>query len=170
MKKESILNNKRILAVDDEPDILEILKEEIKDMAPDCTLETATNYDKAVELLVSWTYDLAILDIMGIRGLDLLDLAMDRPIPVPVVIFTGKALAPQSLMESIKRGARAYLSKENLGDVVTFLEDVLNYEYGPVWKRALKQLEGIFNEGWGPYWRKPDEKFWKKFEKKIDKR
>ena len=38
---ESVLNNKRILAVDDEPDILEVLKEEIETAAPTCSRDCA---------------------------------------------------------------------------------------------------------------------------------
>jgi len=67
---QSVLNNKRILAVDDEPDVLEVLKEEIVSAAPKCHFETAGTYEQAIELLSSWTYDLLILDIMGVRGLE----------------------------------------------------------------------------------------------------
>ena len=116
--QESILNNKRILAVDDEPDILEVLKDEILSDAPDCILDTATSYEKAVELLTSWTYDLAILDIMGVRGFDLLQMASMRPYPVPTVMLTGHALSPESLRKSIELGARAYLPKDRLGAIV----------------------------------------------------
>jgi DNA-binding response OmpR family regulator len=165
--QESILSGKRILAVDDEPDILDVLKEEILAAAPGCTLETAVSYEQAAELLVSWTYDLVILDIMGVRGFDLLKLAVTRPYPIPVVMLTAHALSPESLKESIEMGARAYLPKERLGAVVPFLEDVLTYEYGAVWKRVLKQVEGVFSKGWGPYWRKADEAFWNEFEQKI---
>jgi CheY-like chemotaxis protein len=165
--QESILNSKRILAVDDEPDILEVLKEEILAAAPGCTLETAVSYEQAVEQLVSWTYDLVILDIMGVRGFDLLKLAVTRPYPIPVVMLTAHALSPESLKKSIELGARAYLPKERLGAVVPFLEDVLTYEYGAVWRRVLKQVEGVFSKGLGPYWRKPDDAFWKEFEEKI---
>jgi CheY-like chemotaxis protein len=165
--EESVLNNKRILVVDDEPDVLEVLKEEIMSAAPACKLDTARSYEESSELLVSWTYDLAILDIMGVRGFDLLLRAVTRPYPIPTVMLTGHSLAPESLKKSIELGARAYLPKEHLGAVVPFLEDVLAYEYGPVWKRVLKDIEGTFSSGWGPYWRKPDVGFWKEFEEKI---
>jgi CheY-like chemotaxis protein len=165
--QESILNSKRILAVDDEPDILEVLKEEILSDAPDCMIDTATSYEKASELLTSWTYDLAILDIMGVRGFELLAMAVARPYPVPVVMLTGHALSPEYLKQSIELGARAYLPKDKLGAIVPFLHDVLTYEYGAVWKRLLKQIEGFFNKAWGPYWKKPDEGFWKAFKETI---
>ncbi len=164
---ESVLNDKRILAVDDEPDVLEVLKEEMLSAAPKCILETATTYEAASELLASWTYDLVILDIMGVRGFDLLQRATARPYPIPTVMLTAHAFSPESLKKSIELGARAYLPKERLGAVVPFLEDVLTYEYGPAWKRILKEVEGVFAKGWGPYWRKPDSAFWEEFEKKI---
>ncbi len=72
MAQKSILDGKRILAVDDEPDVLEVLKEEIMAAAPGCSIDTASTYDQALELLISWSYDLAICDIMGVRGFDLL--------------------------------------------------------------------------------------------------
>ncbi|MGA2107217.1 MAG: response regulator [Syntrophorhabdales bacterium] len=164
---ESVLNDKRILAVDDEPDVLEVLKEEIAAAAPKAVVETATSYEKASELLASWTYDLVILDIMGVRGFDLLQRATTRPYPIPTVMLTAHAFSPEALKKSIELGARAYLPKERLGAVVPFLEDVLTYEYGPAWKRLLKEVEGVFTKGWGPYWRKPDSAFWEEFEKKI---
>ncbi len=165
---ESVLNNKRILAVDDEPDVLEVLKEEILAAAPKCSIDTATTFEQASELLSSWTYDLVILDIMGVRGFDLLQRATIRPYPIPTVMLTAHAFSPDALKKSIELGARAYLPKERLGAVVPFLEDVLTYEYGSAWKRLLKEVEGVFSKGWGPYWRKPDNAFWEEFEKRIE--
>jgi CheY-like chemotaxis protein len=166
----SLLNDKRLLLVDDEPDVLAILKEEITAAAPTSVIDTAVSYREATELLASWTYDLAVFDIMGVRGFDLLERATNRQNPVAVVMLTARALAPEALRESIAKGARAYLPKEYLGAIVPFLEDVLTHEYGPVWRRVLKQVEGLFNEGWGPYWRRPDAEFWKQFEERIDRK
>lgn len=164
---ESVLGGKRILIVDDEQDVLDILKGEIQLAALNCVIDMATTYKQAIALLASWSYDLAILDIMGVRGFDLLESAVKRENPIPVVMLTARALTPGALEESISKGARAYLPKEYLGAIVPFLVDVLTNEYGPVWRRVLKQVEGLFNESWGPYWRIPDSVFWKEFEKKI---
>jgi CheY-like chemotaxis protein len=165
--KESILNNKRLLAVDDEPDVLDVLEEEILSASPECRIDKAMSYEKASELLASWTYDLAILDVMGVRGFDLLRLATSRPYPIPTIMLTAHAFSPESFKQSIELGARAYLPKERLGSVVPFLEDVLTYEYGHAWRRALKTVEGIFVKEWGAYWRTSDSAFWNKFEQKI---
>jgi CheY-like chemotaxis protein len=164
---QSVLDNKRILAVDDEPDVLEVLRAEITSAAPKCLFETATTFEQARKLLTSWSYDLLILDIMGVRGFDLLELATGRDIPIPTVMLTAHAFSPDALKKSIELGARAYLPKETLGAITPFLEDVLTYEYGPVWKRLLKDVEGVFGTEWGPYWRKPNDAFWAEFETKI---
>lgn len=163
--KESILNHKLILAVDDEPDVLTLLEEEIKEAAPQCRFDKATTYQEAVERMMTLTYDLVILDIMGVRGFDLLDLAVSRHFPV--VMLTAHALNTESLRKSIEKGARAYLPKEKLGEVVPFLEDVLKYEYLPGWSRLLDKLGGFFNAHWGENWKKVDEDFWKQFDEKT---
>jgi CheY-like chemotaxis protein len=162
---KSILSGKMILAVDDEKDVLEVLEEEILAACPDCTFDKATTYKQASERMASWTYDLVILDIMGVRGFDLLEIAVSHH--VPVVMLTAHALNPDYLKHSIEMGARAYLPKDKLGEIIPFLEDVIKYEYGPGWRRLLKQLEGLFNRRWGPYWKNSDEKFWKEFEEKL---
>lgn len=162
---ESILNGKRILAVDDEPDVLAVLEEEILSACPNSKVDKATRYEEAVERMASWTYDVVILDIMGVRGFDLLDLAVNRNFPV--AMLTAHALSPESLKRSMEMGARAYLPKEKLGEVVPFLEDLLKYEYLPGWKRLLEKLGGFFNAHWGEYWQKSEAKFWKDFDEKT---
>jgi len=162
---ESILDGKRILAVDDEPDVLATLEDEILAAAPKCKFEKATTYQEAAKKLESQNYDVVILDIMGVRGFDLLELAVSRNFPV--AMLTAHALTTEALKRSFEMGARAYLPKEKLGEVVPFLEDLLKYEYLPGWKRLLEKLEGFFNERWGQYWKKPEEKFWKEFDEKT---
>ena len=109
--------------VDDEPDVLEVLEGEILDRCPNCKVEKATSYETAADLLKSQTYDVVILDIMGVRGFELLDLAVSRNFKV--AMLTAHSLNPASLKRSIEMGARVYLPKEKLGEIVHFLEDVL---------------------------------------------
>lgn len=162
---KSILNGKRILAVDDEPDVLKILEEEILETCPECKLDNATAYETAVKMLESTNYDIIILDIMGVRGFDLLDLAVKKKLRV--VMLTAHALSPEALKKSVELGARAYIPKEKLGDIVTFLEDVLKYDYLPGWDRMMKTLNEYFNSQWGRSWEKSEEKFWKEFDEKT---
>jgi DNA-binding response OmpR family regulator len=162
----ALLHNQRILAVDDEPDVLAILEEEILAACPGCQVDKAGAYQQAVELLVSWTYDLVILDIMGVRGFDLLSLALTRQFPV--LMLTAHALSPEALKKSIEMGARAYLPKEKLGEIVPFLEDVLRYERLPGWRRLLEKLGYYFNQRFGSDWEKKDKEFWEDFRRKLD--
>ena len=162
--KESILNGKVILAVDDEPDVLEVLEGEIQEACPKCRLDKASTFEEASQRLASFTYDLVVLDIMGVRGFDLLHRAVLKKFPV--VMLTAHALTSEALKRSFEMGARAYLPKEKLGEIVSFLEDVLTYEYLPGWKRLLRKLEGFFKAQWGGDWKKTDEEFWKDFDEK----
>lgn len=160
---KSILDGKTILAVDDEPDILSVLEGEILEAASTCKFEKANTYEEAVKKLESQTYDVVILDIMGVRGFDLLELAVKRNFRV--TMLTAHALTPEALKRSFEMKARAYLPKEKLGEIVPFLEDVLRYEYLPGWKRLMKKMEGYFKTRWGEYWQKAEENFWEDFER-----
>jgi CheY-like chemotaxis protein len=160
---ESILNGKRILAVDDEPDVLAILEDEILGAAPKCKLEKATTYEEAVQKLGSQNYDVVILDIMGVRGFDLLDLAVKRNFRV--AMLTAHALTPEALKRSFEKKARAYLPKEKLGEIVPFLEDVLKYEYLPGWKRHLEKLKGFFDNKFESDWEKKTGLLWQEWHK-----
>jgi CheY-like chemotaxis protein len=152
IREESILNGKRILAIDDEPDILTVLEEEILEACPDCKFDKATTYHKAAEMLKSQDYDIVILDIMGVRGFDLLDVAVSRNFRVAVL--TANALNPEALKRSFEMKARAYLPKEKIGEIVPFLEDVLIYEYLPGWKRHYEKLKGFFDKKFEEDWEK----------------
>jgi len=166
--KESVLNGKRILAVDDEPDVLEGLEEEILDSCPNCKVDKATSYETAADLLKSQAYDVVILDIMGVRGFELLDLAVGRSFRV--AMLTAHSLNPESLKHSIEMGARAYLPKEKLGEIVPFLEDILESSDGlSVWGGLMSKLEGFFAGVWGQHWKKSEEKFWNEFDENSRK-
>lgn len=149
---ESVLNDKKILTVDDEPDVLEVLEEEIKYACANCTVDKASDYEQAVRLLESNDYDIVILDIMGVRGFDLLKVAVGRNFKV--AMLTAHALSPEALKKSHDLGANAYLPKDKLGEIVPFLEDVLKYEFKQVWKRLLDKLENYFDDQFKSGWRK----------------
>jgi CheY-like chemotaxis protein len=163
---ESILDGKRILGVDDEPDVLEVLEGEILDTCPNCRIDKATSYETAANMLRSQEYDMVILDIMGVRGFDLLDLAVGRNLPV--AMLTAHALNPEALKHSYQRGARAYLPKEKLGEIVPYLEDIfLEADSLSGWARLMRKLEGFLDSRWGENWQEVDAKFWKAFDEKT---
>ena len=164
---ENILNGKRILAVDDEPDVLAILEEEILEAAPKCKFEKAITYKEAAKKLESQTYDLVILDIMGVDGFKLLESAVERNFRV--TMFTAHVLNVEALDRSFKMRAMAYLPKENLGQVVPFLEDVFKYEYLPGWKHLMEKLKGFFDTKFGTDWEKKTVLPWQEWVKRPKK-
>jgi CheY-like chemotaxis protein len=159
----SILSGKKILAVDDEPDVLEVLEEEIMDASPDCTFETATTFEAAVQLLETSVYDVVILDIMGVRGFDLLDIAVKRNLRV--AMLTAHALSPDALKRSYEMKARAYLPKDKLGEIVPFLEDILQYDYETGWKKLSKKLYTFFTDRFESDWEKKTGMPWQEWVK-----
>jgi len=156
---QSNLNGKMILAVDDEPDILEVLEDEILGACPKCQFDKATSYEATIHLLKSRHYDLLILDIMGVQGYDLLELAVKRGLPV--AMLTAHALNPEALKRCIEMGARAYLPKEKVGEIIPFLEDVLAYDYVPGWRRLYERLKKYFDNKFETDWEKKTGFDWK---------
>jgi CheY-like chemotaxis protein len=161
----SLLNGRRILAVDDEPDVLEVLQEEILEACPDCTFDKATTYEEADRMLKANTYDLVILDIMGVRGFDLLDSAVKKNIRV--AMLTAHALNPEALKRSYDKKAQAYLPKEKLGEIVPLLERMFDYELPPGWKYVMRGLEGYFNEKFTPFKGLPEFAQWLEVQRKM---
>jgi DNA-binding response OmpR family regulator len=147
----SVLDGKRILIVDDEPDVLTLLEQEIEEVGPNCRVDKATTYEKGAELINANTYDLVVLDIMGVRGFDLLALAVKRNFKVGML--TAHALSPEALKKSHELGAYAYLPKDKLGEIVPFLEDILTHEYKTGWKRLLEKLGTYFDDQFAPDWK-----------------
>jgi len=155
----SYLKGKRILAVDDEQDILE----SIEDILDQAHVDSARDYESALLKIKTNRYDLAILDIMGVNGLKLLDETVAHNIPT--VMLTAHAINPEALMASIQKGALAYIPKETLADLDALLNKLLGAfeEGGPPWKLLFDLLGTYFDERFGPGWKEKDKQFWSKF-------
>ncbi len=109
MSDSSLLDGKKILIVDDESDVLDIL-EELLEM---CTVVRASTFDDARKLLESQDFDIAILDIMGVDGYGLLKIAYQKNITA--VMLTAHAFTPENLAKAIKEGAAQIASIVCLG-------------------------------------------------------
>jgi DNA-binding response OmpR family regulator len=152
-----ILKDKRILAVDDEPDVLDTL-EEILTENEGLVLDRAQDYETGYHLLRSWTYDAVILDIMGVRGFDLLNASVH--LGFPTVMLTAHAFSAADLKQAVEMGARAYIPKEKMFEIPAFLEDVLTLEHRSNLKRMFQRLGGIFNKKFGSQWMEDEKSFW----------
>jgi DNA-binding NtrC family response regulator len=154
------LEGKDILIVDDEPDVLDSL-EQLLSM---CHVVKASTFEEAKKALDIQHFDFAILDIMGVDGYALLDLANQKK--VIAVMLTAHALNPENIIRSYKEGAASYIPKEKMGEIAVFLSDILEAkEEGkhPWWRWLDRLTESYFEKKFGPDWRNRDEKFWEKF-------
>jgi DNA-binding NtrC family response regulator len=162
MTTTSLLKDKVVLVVDDEEDVLETV-EDLLDM---CMVFKAKDYDTAIQYLLSYTYDIVILDIMGVNGFELLKTAVKRKFPA--VMLTAYALTPEAIEKSIKLGAVSFLPKEKMFELEKFLEDVILEEGRPVWGKLFQRLGDFYNKRFGADWKERNA-FFKDFEKTIKK-
>ena len=152
-----LLEGKRVLIVDDEPDILETF-EELLDM---CEIEKATNFDEAKSLLENQSFEITILDIMGVDGYKLLEIANNRNITA--VMLTAHALSVENTVKAYEQGAAFFVPKDKMLDIDTYLIDILKAksEGKQSWRRWLKRFGSYYNRRFGTEWDNYEE-FWKK--------
>ena len=103
------------------------------------------------------------ISIMGVDGLKLLEETVDRGIPT--VMLTAHAISPETLMESIQKGAISYLPKETLADLDELLNDILGAVRSgePPWKLLFEKLGDFFDTRFGAEWKDKDREFWSEF-------
>ena len=163
MKSKKLLEGKKILIVDDEPDVLDSLIE----LLSLCKIDTASSFDEGKKMLENQHYHIAILDIMGVQGFELLKVANSQGIPA--LMLTAHALTEESLKKSVEDGAAYFAPKEKMGDIELFIADVfeaIEKKKNP-WERLLDRLGGFYDKKFqGQDWREQEDKF---LEKKINK-
>lgn len=153
------LAGRKILIVDDEPDVLESLGE----LLSDCLIDKASNFSEAKRLLNKNVYDAAIFDIMGVRGYDLLEIANKKKIPA--IMLTAHALSAEDMARSIKGGAQVYVPKERINEIPASLAEILtSREDGRQGdKEWVTRLKPYFDRKFGPDWQEKDKAFWDGF-------
>ncbi|RLB44040.1 MAG: response regulator [Deltaproteobacteria bacterium] len=156
MDPEKILRGKRVLIVDDEKDVLEFLTE-LLDM---CKVDQATSFEEAKELMEKNFYHAAVLDIMGVRGYELLEIAKKKDIPT--LMLTAHALSKENLKKSFKMGADYYVPKDEMSKVDVYLADILEAREKKknVWVKWYERLSGFCDRRFGPKWKEEDPEFW----------
>jgi DNA-binding NtrC family response regulator len=159
MPEQQLLDGKKVLLVDDEPDVLDTLE----DLLSMCDVVKASNFKSAKDYLEAGDLDIAILDIMGVEGYTLLDLATENNITA--VMLTAHALSPENIVKSYREGAASYLPKEEMVNIASFLEDILQAQKqgkNP-WTSWYGRMAGFFEKKFGPGWQKNEKDFWESF-------
>ncbi len=150
MTGRTFLEGKKIFIVDDEPDILDTV-EELLHM---CHITKALTFEQAKTLLETESFDIVILDIMGVRGYDLLEFANTKD--GLTVMLTANAMSPENVERSQKGGAAFFIPKEKVSDIAVYLNDILEaHEKGQsTWSRWFNRMADYFEEKFGPDWQK----------------
>jgi len=153
---KNLLDGKRILVVDDEPDVLESL-EELLSM---CDVEKAASFEEAKEALETRYFDMAVLDIMGVDGYKLLEIASERRV-IPVML-TANALSVEDTVKSYKEGAASYVPKEEMTNIATYLNDILEAsdKGKSLWWRWLDRFASYYDKKFGPEWKEKHKEIW----------
>jgi len=103
---------KRVLVIDDEPEILEILKFRLANWGFDPL--SATNGPEGIKLTLEEMPDAILLDVMmpGMNGFEVLGKLKgnDKTKNIPVIMITVEA-ARADIEKGIKNGATSYLTK-----------------------------------------------------------
>lgn len=114
------MGKERLLVVDDEEDILELLRYNLE--REGYAVITAESGESAVELALSARPDLILLDLMlpGMNGLDVCRQLSrdDRTAMIPIVILTARA-EEADIVAGLELGADDYVSKPFSPRVVT---------------------------------------------------
>ena len=150
-----ILQGKRILVVDDESDVLDTVVE----VLAASQVVTAESFDDARALIAAESFDLVILDIMGVNGFALLDAC--RANRLPAAMLTAHAVNVESLNLAVKLGAVSFLPKEEIHRLPELVAEILEgLEQGQThWAKLFKRLRPFFEEKLGVMWENDKSKF-----------
>jgi hypothetical protein len=142
MAKESILHDKQILAIGAETELLKRVETEITTACPTCCLEAAATYQEAMDKIVSWTYDLILLDQMIDRSEKLLEIAQLRKLPVTLLTSRCFPMKPDLLELSL--GSHSRLPRENIKEIVPFLQNLFSSSARLEWKNSPARWSDSF--------------------------
>jgi len=106
----------RVLVVDDEPDLLDLLVENLQ--REGYAVDAAADGQAATDALARHPYDVVLSDIVmpGMGGLELLRRVRERDFDLPVLLMTGSP-GLDTAVQAVEQGALQYLIKP-IGDEI----------------------------------------------------
>jgi DNA-binding NtrC family response regulator len=128
----------KILIVDDEPDILELLEMIIVERTPHQVV-TTNNPLEVPSLLKGEPFDLLITDLRmpGLNGMDLIRETKKINPDIPVIVITAYG-SSQSAEESITEGAYDYITKPFRKDQI-----IITINRAMEWQAMKKELKNL---------------------------
>lgn len=115
----------KILIIEDEVELLHSVQEFLEQES--YLIESATNYDAAVEKVLSYPYDCVLLDIMlpGGNGLDILRVLKKEKKDQPVLILSAKDSVEDKVL-GLEIGADDYLAKPfHLSELLARIKSII---------------------------------------------
>jgi DNA-binding response OmpR family regulator len=149
-KKEDLLKGKKLLIVDDEPDVLDTLE----DLLSMCEVVKAGSFEEAKKYFETQSFDMTVLDIMGVSGYELLEIAVKKKITA--VMLTAHALSPEDTMKSFRGGAAFYVPKDKIAEMPAILANILDLKKKgkSTWMPFMGWAEAYYSAKFGPKWEK----------------
>ncbi len=104
------MKRERILLVDDDPNILEVLAMRLESKGFNAV--TAESAEAALDQMTGQPFDLVLTDLRmsGLDGMDLLEQVNEKHAETPVIILTAHGTIPNAV-EAMQKGAFSYLTK-----------------------------------------------------------
>lgn len=155
------LENKKILALTNQWDVIELLNE----ILPKKSIDLAENLETALEKTQETDFDIALIDISSRRFTELLSHLVHKA--VPTIILTQNGTRPDQLIASVKKGAIAFVSIPRIERLPKLIQTILSAPSDiPPWKIMFDRLDKTYNLKFGPpsQDRNANSHFWDGFE------
>lgn len=140
LNADTVLNDKQVLLVDDEPDVLDT----VSDILSMCRIHTASDYDSALKRLEENKYDIVVLDIMGVNGFELLKKCVE--LGFPAIMLTAHAVTADAIKKSMKLGAVFFLPKIKMMELPDFMKEIVLGGGKPIWNSFFERLDFFFEK------------------------
>jgi DNA-binding NtrC family response regulator len=128
----------RLLVIDDEPNMLRLLKTILMDKT-DYTVITTNNPLEVQGLLRQETFDLVITDLKMplVDGMDLIDIIKKIDVQIPIIIITAYGTS-EVADEALKKGAYDFILKPFRKETI-----LITIKRALEWKRMQREIAAL---------------------------
>jgi PAS domain S-box-containing protein len=143
-----MLDRIRVLHVDDEPDLGELVATFLERADDRLDIETAMDADEGLEMLADGDFDCVVsdYDMPGQNGIDFLETIRSRRPDLPFILYTGKG-SEDVASSAITAGATDYLQKEGGTDQYTVLANrIVNVVERERAQTTMGEVRHLFSE------------------------
>jgi CheY-like chemotaxis protein len=120
-------NGKRVLCIDENPAVLDFLRERITGRYANCQVKTTSDVQEAQDFISRHFYDLIILDISGPEGFRILDLAKRQE--ASVALLSSRHLTPEEVKKVGRQKGNKnnppYVLKQDLEQLNSYLDKLI---------------------------------------------